>query len=91
MAHSSGESVEALVLDYLASKGFANAESALREQLEKSQTPAATEVSFSLLESMLIRGQAAAASQTQSEPVLKPVALPNGEPASEEVHRVCYP
>ena len=46
-----------LVLEYLAAKGFTNAEMALREQLDSEPAPLpATEQCFSQLESLLIRG-----------------------------------
>ena len=79
--NNDADSVEDLVLEYLASKGFAEAASALRDQLESSQPPTPSDTNFSTLESMLIRGRAAAASAAKAEaaPVLAPVPLPNGE------------
>ena len=74
-------SVEALVLEYLNAKGFTSAESALREQLSNSDPPPPTEDNFSALESILIRGKAAAAtaSAAANGSVLAPLTLPNGE------------
>ena len=85
---SSSDSVAQLVLDYLASKGFSSAETALREQLKaQPDPPPATESNFSELESMLIRGHAAAAQsevEVKSKSVLQPLAPPGTEAAEED-------
>ena len=49
-----------LVLDFLASKGFADAEAALREQLDAAEAPPVASEGISPLEMMLIRGRTAA-------------------------------
>ena len=59
MAEASATTLE-LVLDFLQSKGFSDAESALRQQLDAEPEPQPTTDNFSVLESMLIRGRAAA-------------------------------
>ena len=45
-----------LVLEYLASKGFASAEAALREQLESEPMPLPSDQYFSTLEAMILCG-----------------------------------
>ena len=74
-----------LVLDFLASKGFADAEAALREQLDAAEAPPVASEGISPLEMMLIRGRTAA-SESQvmgSQSVMQPLALPNGALAYE--------
>ena len=74
-----------LVLDFLASKGFADAEAALRDQLDNAEAPPVASEGISPLEMMLIRGRTAA-SESQvmgSQSVMQPLALPNGALAYE--------
>ena len=79
-AASDSTSVHELVLDYLAQKGFTDAETALREHLQAAEPPPPVEGSDSIspLESMLIRGRAAAAQSRslEGQSVLQPLSLP---------------
>ncbi|KOO23743.1 protein kinase domain-containing protein [Chrysochromulina tobinii] len=90
------ESVEPieLVLEFLAAKGFVNAEAALREQLELERTPLpVTEQGFSQLEAMLIRGATAGPAkstgsilQEMRPPVLKAIVADEDMPQSPDTH-----
>ena len=79
MASSSDATTMDLVLDFLASKGFTDAEDALRLAAE-SQPKQEPSESISALEQMLIRGRVAAetAMVVESKPVLQPLAMPDG-------------
>ena len=90
------ESVEPieLVLEFLAAKGFVNAEAALREQLELERTPLpVTEQGFSQLEAMLIRSATAGPAkstgsilQEMRPPVLKAIVADEDMPQSPDTH-----
>jgi hypothetical protein len=96
MAQKMTESVEPieLVLEFLAAKGFVNAEAALREQLELERTPLpVTEQGFSQLEAMLIRGATAGPAkstgsilQEMRPPVLKAIVADEDMPQSPDTH-----
>ena len=97
MAQKMTESVEPieLVLEFLAAKGFVNAEAALREQLELERTPLpVTEQGFSQLEAMLIRSATAGPAkstgsilQEMRPPVLKAIVADE----DDKKHTLCLP